>query len=173
MSEGIPVACATMPRSTGRVRELKHRLDTTRLSPRLYIGSQPPTGPAVARAGFDVLALCAMEYQPRSTEFPGLHAVLHIPLDDAEPTPAEVDTAMMGALGVADYVQRGQKVLVTCIQGRNRSGLVCALALHLVTCLDPRDCVAHVQRMRRGPDGLPALTNEHFIELAKRLRVAC
>jgi protein-tyrosine phosphatase len=148
-------------------------LDATRLAPRLYIGSAPPVGPALADSGFDVLVLCAAEYQPRLHEFPGLSAVIHAPFDDDELDEKAINMAVTSAMDVQDHVLEGDRVLVTCMAGRNRSGLVCALALHLLTCCDPRDAIIHIKKTRVGLDGREALVNPYFIEFLRTFRIAC
>ena len=57
-------------------------LDTTEIIPKLlYMGGVPSIGYAVRNAGFDVLVLCASEYQPPARDFPGVQ-VIHCPLED-------------------------------------------------------------------------------------------
>jgi protein-tyrosine phosphatase len=148
-------------------------IDATRLHSKLYMGSVPRRGPALAQAGFKILVLCAAEYQPRLREFPGLKGVIHAPLDDQELSPTEIDTALQAAFDVTDHVLRQDRVLVTCMAGRNRSGLVSALALHLITCRDPQSCVLHIKKHRIGLDGGEALTNDSFVDYMKTVRIAC
>lgn len=148
-------------------------LDATRLAPKLWIGSKPPQGDILAKAGFDVLVLCAEEYQPRLASFPGLNTVVHAPFDDDVVDEHTADTAVTAAMDVHDHLLDHERVLVTCMMGRNRSGLVCAIALHLLTGCDPRDAAIHVKRQRVGLDGGEALSNPHFIEFLKTLRIAC
>lgn len=139
-------------------------LDIARVAPRLYIGSAPPVGPALRDAGFDVVVLCAEEYQPRSWELPGVH-VIHAPFDDsATPTDADVTAARGAARLTARAVAAKKRVLVSCWQGRNRSGLVCAEALKLLYRWDPRVCIGAIQAVRPH-----ALTNGAFRELIQSL----
>jgi protein-tyrosine phosphatase len=118
-----------------------------------------------------VLVLCAEEYQPRSPNFPGLHAVIHAPLDDAQPTTEEIDTAITAAMEIADRYRHGQNILITCIMGRNRSGLVSALALHFITGAPAISCAEHLRQTRRDPTGVRALSNHHFVELLRSIDV--
>jgi protein-tyrosine phosphatase len=148
-------------------------IDATRLASKLYIGSKPPLGTAVADNGFDVLVLCAREYQPRLHNFPGLSAVIHAPLDDDKLTTKEIDIAYMTAMEVHDHVLEEDRVLVTCMAGRNRSGLICTMALHLLTCCEPRQCIMHVKKNRVGIDGGEALSNPNFVNFLKNIQVAC
>ena len=55
--------------------------------------------------------------------------MIHAPFDDHELTSAEERIARYASLDVLEALRRGHRVLVTCEHGRNRSGLVCALAL--------------------------------------------
>jgi len=118
----------------------------------------------VRRAGFDMLILCAMEYQPPAAMYPDVE-VVHAPNDDPdrEPTRAELDIARAAAGRAARWILRGKSVLVTCQQGRNRSGLVSAFALHYMTGI-AGDVAGLCVRARRKN----ALTNKWFWrELAK------
>ena len=137
---------------------------TSRIGPRLYQGIAPPTGPALKNLGWDVLVLCAEEFQPSASEFPGLE-VIHAPNDDAdrEPTTDELAIVMSRALLVAMRVREGKRVLVTCRLGMNRSGLVSATALHFLTGAGGEACVKRVRDARPG-----ALSNPHFVRVLRR-----
>lgn len=147
-------------------------VEATEIIPGLWMGSVPAWGRGVAQAGFDVLVLCAQEYQPRSPRFPGIRHLLHVPLDDADPTAHEIDLAMNAAVRLAELHREGHQILVTCMEGRNRSGLVAALTLHLCTKAEPRMCVWLIQEKRVGPSGMPALTNQAFVRVLLELKVA-
>lgn len=122
---------------------------------RLAQGSAPPRG---VRLPFDVIVLAAMEYQP---ELPG-HEVWHVPLDDGPP-PSTTERAWIraAARGVAQRVRAGQRVLVTCWQGRNRSGVIAGLALVDLGHPGPR-AAELIRRTRNG------LTNPYFHEMVIR-----
>ena len=141
-----------------------HALDAHRIAPGLWQGAKPPLGDAVRLAGVRVLVLCAQEYQPSRNDFPGVR-VIRAPNDDADRPPSveEMTVALDAAGVVAQYVRNGARVLVTCQQGRNRSGLVTALALHRLMRFPGRECVRMVQEARPG-----ALTNEHFVRALVR-----
>jgi protein-tyrosine phosphatase len=116
---------------------------------RLAQGSAP--SPHV-RLPFDVVVLAAQEYQP---DLPG-YIVLHVPLDDGPP-PDQVTRLRIrsAAQKVSDHVQLGNRVLVTCWHGRNRSGVIAGLAL--VKLGIPRElAVSRIQRLRNG------LSNPYF-----------
>jgi protein-tyrosine phosphatase len=112
-------------------------------------GSAPPAGVSLP---FDVIVLAAEEYQP---DLPG-YEVMHVPLDDGPP-PDRVTRMRIrsAARKVADHVSLGHRVLVTCWQGRNRSGVIAGLAL--VELGLPRERA--VRRIRVYRDGL---TNPYF-----------
>lgn len=132
--------------------------------PKLYIGSKPPFGTHLAEAGFDVLVLCADDIQPPSVMFPGV-IVLHAGIDDDyHLSSRERSVVVQSARAVAYHVERDRRTLVTCRQGRNRSGLVSALAIHFLTGMSGARAARHVQQLRQGPFG-PALTNAYFVEL--------
>lgn len=112
-------------------------------------------------AGFDVLVLCAREFQPPATHYPGVD-VIHAPLDDAWTVP--IQAAVRAAREVALRLYLRQRVLVTCNQGRNRSGLVSALALWYLGGNSGRRCADHVRARRPG-----ALSNPVFYQWLTRL----
>ena len=118
---------------------------------RLAQGSAPPPG---TRVPFDVIVLAAQEYQ--DAELPG-YEVLRVPLDDSGPPPSLADRARIRATArqIADRVRAGRRVLVTCWQGRNRSGVLAGLAL--VELGLPRERA--IRRIRAYRDGL---TNPYF-----------
>jgi hypothetical protein len=138
----------------------------SQIAPHLWQGSQPIEGDAVAKAGYRVLVLCADEYQPAMSRFIGLEDVIYAPNDDGfRPfSPLQKVTAQIAAGRVADYVRKGKNVLVTCMQGRNRSGLVSALTLHNLYGWGGTRCVHHVQSRRWN-----ALTNDEFVQYLRTI----
>jgi len=62
-------------------------------------------------------------------------------------------------------VTDGRRVLVTCAAGLNRSGLVTAIAMHILTRHSGITCVQHVQNRRAG-----ALSNRQFRRVLVELR---
>ena len=151
-------------------------IDATRISPRLYVGSRPRTGVLLHDAGFHALVLCALpsEYdqiygasgQPLYARFAGLY-VIGCQLDDSakyRPDPSSIQRARDVAREVAIAVLRGKRVLLTCMEGRNRSAFVAALALHELSGRSGPDCEAKVRAERGaqlGPDK-PVLFNTYF-----------
>jgi hypothetical protein len=134
--------------------------------PGLWQGSAPPEGPWVREAGFTTLVLCAMEYQPRVLlPFPCVETV-YAPNDDSGGplTREQLELAERAARIVAQRLRQRGKVLVTCMQGRNRSGLVSALALHKLLGVSGRRAMHIVQEARRG-----ALVNPQFCDVLAQL----
>ena len=112
-------------------------------------GSAPPP---VSGIPFDVIVLSAMEYQP---DLP-CYRVLHVPLDDGPPPDKTTRMRIRrAAREIADRVRAGQRVLVTCWQGRNRSGVLAGLAM-VDLGVPPRVAVDRIRTLRDG------LMNEHF-----------
>jgi protein-tyrosine phosphatase len=136
------------------------KIDATQIIPGLYQGSIPIPGYSLKNGGFDTLVLCAKEYQPPSVLFPGLK-VIHAPNDDSgRPlTDSEKRIALVAADITAKDVASGKNVLVTCMQGRNRSGLVVAIAVVKLTGMQGDKTVRLIQQLRKN-----ALTNPSFCE---------
>lgn len=125
---------------------------------RLAIGSAPI--PGISALPFDVLVLCAQEYQPTDKLFPN-NKVLHVPFDDADPiSKEEAHRACRGGAVVAQLIRDRKTVLVTCMAGRNRSGLVTGFALMNLGYSGPH-AVEHIRKCR----GENALSNEFFVRL--------
>jgi protein-tyrosine phosphatase len=131
-------------------------IDASRIGPKLYQGSLPPTGSRLRTAGFDVLVLCAKEFQPAAFHFPGVE-VVHCPLWDGEASMSELVAAREGARRAAEAHRQGRRVLVTCRQGRNRSGLVVAMTIRMLTGASGKRIVHHIRKRRSL-----ALTNTAF-----------
>ena len=128
--------------------------DATPVSPRLWIGSKPPVDRDLTNV--DVLVLCAAEFQPAQLTFHG--TVLRCPIPDDVLDPAELKLVMQTSVVVGKAILQGKRVLVTCQQGRNRSALVVALALHQLTTMSGEQIVAHIRKHRTG-----ALFNKWFV----------
>jgi protein-tyrosine phosphatase len=140
-------------------------MDATCIIPGLYQGSIPVTGDELRNRGFHTLILCAEEHQPSSVNFPGLK-VVHAPNDDngSQPTSKEMRIALQAADVVARDVAKGKNVLVTCMQGRNRSGLVTALAVSRLTGMSGRQSIRLVKHLRKN-----ALTNPAFCQVLEQI----
>jgi hypothetical protein len=140
--------------------------DADLIAPGLYQGSYPPEGSALRDAGFDAVVLCARDLQTHVSSFPGV-AVMYAPsVDDLHaPVSAEaLAVARKAAEEVAERIEGGQNVLVTCQAGLNRSGMVTALALHFIYGWSGERCVKHVQSKREE-----ALFNKRFCEALKQI----
>ena len=147
-------------------------MDAHEITPGLWQGSFPPLGNAVRQGGFDLLVLCARELQQPSIDFHNV-AVIHAPNDDSEAygplTREKLRVAIRAARKVAKAVKRGEQVLVTCALGMNRSGLVSALALHLLYGWPGGQCLKWVRKHRPTKGRCPPLSNPDFIEALLRL----
>lgn len=133
------------------------KFDASEVYPLLWQGAVPPEGTALSSMGFDAVVLCAREHQPGKHRFLGVD-VIHAPnADDFSRLPSrdELKIAVHAARKVAAVLAQGGKVLVTCRMGRNRSGLVSALALHILTGQDGFTCMRQVKKRRRKSLGNP------------------
>lgn len=138
------------------------KLDCNKIAPKLYQGAYPVV--PIAPLGFQVLVLCAKELQYRPDEL-GLLTLKCALQDDGSPmTQREWLHAVRMADAIAELISRGNRVLVTCAQGRNRSGLVNALVLYRMTSLSGQQCLYRVRLGRPG-----SLTNEYFCDALRRL----
>ncbi len=141
-------------------------IDAHRLMSRLWQGSAPRSGRTLYALGFDVLVLCAEELQTQD-QFseaginppPSLNevGVYLCPLDDFKLSAREAGLATKAAIELAALHRRGKRLLVTCAQGRNRSGLVSALTIRLLTGCTGRTAADHVRVVRPN-----SLTNPWF-----------
>jgi protein-tyrosine phosphatase len=140
-------------------------MTTDQILPLLWQGSHPDEGGTLRRRGFHTVVLCAHEYQPGRHFFPGVE-VFYCPLaDDGRPVSSSERTLVLNtAARVARRVESGRRVLVTCWQGRNRSGLITALATMMVTGCDGKRAVLWVQAHRPY-----SLTNPAFVEFLDHL----
>ncbi len=142
------------------------RDDRTEVHPGLFQGARPSRGDLVASAGFHALVLFDDTFQPPRTSFPGVR-VLKCPFVDSRTlpiTPEVMEVVLKTARRVARRVARGERVLVTCFAGQNRSGLVVAHALHKLTGWSGNRIVRHIQNVRQ-----PSLTNAVFVRLIAQL----
>lgn len=139
--------------------------DFSRISDKLYVGSEPhPDEFDYAGHGFNVIVFCAEEVQPPKENFPGLDAIIRIPLVDQtgyneEEWASEWATAMKGAHEVAKRLAQGDRVLVTCRMGWNRSPFVAALTLWLMNRRPGWWALNKVRERRKFTDGTLAIGN--------------
>ncbi len=133
-------------------------IDISKIHEGLFQGAWPPFGNELAKRGFDVVVLCANENQHE--EMYHDVQVICAPGDDDHRVNRMMrflPTWMLAAQRVAQLHGTGKKILVTCMAGLNRSGMVTAMALYLLTGWDGAKVVQHVQQMRAD-----ALCNETF-----------
>lgn len=127
-------------------------------------GGYPGSDPADIFGKFDVVVYTAEERQPRIAQPKGKLA-LYAPLDDDvyRPLPMRIGAQLhVLASQCASLVQRGNSVLITCQQGKNRSGLVTGLTLlKLYPSWTPKQAISLI-RSRRKLDGDIALSNTMF-----------
>ena len=131
-------------------------IDAHRIAPRLWQGARPPKGNALRAAGVDVVMFCALEHQPPAHNYPGVE-VIRAHLDDTDVVPWRA--AMHAAHNAAERYCQGKRLLITCNQGRNRSGLVASLILWTLNFGTGKHCADHVRRHRPR-----ALTNDAFYD---------
>lgn len=146
----------------GRVRRASPRvngLDCSEIVPGVWQGAKPPKGRAVSAAGFDVLVLCAAEYQPSPESFPGVKTLVSVPLwDDFEAGPDTLRAAQRAGKLLAERWLHGQNLLITCAMGLNRSGLVTGMTLRRAfPDVEPRKIANRIIMKRMG-----ALSNPRF-----------
>jgi hypothetical protein len=138
------------------------KIDASEITTGLWVGSAPPIGRTLARAGFSLLALCAAEHQPTQSSFPGVAIVRASLIDDGSPlTRRQIEEALWLSGHLASACRNGKRVLVTCMQGRNRSGFIAALTFACMTGCDGKTAMRVVQTRRGSPFG-PALTNSRY-----------
>jgi protein-tyrosine phosphatase len=142
-------------------------IDATQIAPRLWIGGRPPPGPHLSASGFRVLMLCSDTYQPEASAFPGV-TTIHCPFMDRpfSVQPAAQDLALRAGEAIHKCMLAGANCLVTCNEGRNRSGLVCAIAL-AEGGMHPQAASQLIRDRRLG-----ALTNMDFRGLLDRIEKA-
>ena len=124
---------------------------------------------------FDLVIFCAKDFAPppqalqdRSPHRPRAY---HAPLVDSPTTPItaeETYIASQAANHAAQTFASGKRVLITCVEGKNRSGLVTALVHHMLTGDGGAAAVRHVRERRVRVDS-PALANRSFVALLVNL----
>lgn len=131
-------------------------LDASNIAPRLWMGAEPPFDLDLPKV--DVLVLCAQELQPARLAFHG--TVLRCPLIDDYLEQSDIARALMTAHRVATLLVQNLRVLVTCAQGKNRSGLITGFALGHVTRMSA-DQIIELIKKRRNVSGV--LSNQAFV----------
>ena len=115
----------------------------------LWQGAVPPGGDLLRDKGYDVLVLAARDHQMPEM-YPGVTVILAPGDDDERPhrLPRFLPVWEAAAREVAVHVRANRKVLVTCMAGANRSGMVTGLALRELTGWSGKACVAHIRSRR-------------------------
>jgi len=140
-------------------------LDISHITSTLYVGGHPPPGSLRQPYGIQqslhpnigVLVSVAKERPVSSGDHVGL-LVYHTPLqDNGPPTPTERQLASLASKFVADQLQKGYVVLVTCLAGINRSAWVAAWALKRQG-MTGKEAVRLIRKAR----GNHVLSNEFF-----------
>jgi protein-tyrosine phosphatase len=100
--------------------------------------------------------------QRGDADLPGVVEYIHRPLPDGK----TIDIPYVYSIvdEVENCLSQGKRVLVHCIAGKNRSGLICALTVRRALGLSGAAAVAHVRHCRPG-----ALTNPYFVEYLEKL----
>ena len=131
----------------------------------LWIGNAPQIGSPLSRY-FGALILCAEEYQLHQDLFGSGIQVIGAPLHDNYDfmSRADMEVAVRAGGCTARLLREGRSVLVTCMAGRNRSGLICALALCVGPARMDQDEAVFTVRSARGPE---ALQNPQFLAFLK------
>jgi protein-tyrosine phosphatase len=142
------------------------------INPFLAQGSYPRP-PEAVWGKFDALVLCAEELQPK-IRIPSGKKLFRFPIDDDiyRPVPKQVGVlAHQLARQLATLLRANKKVLITCAQGVNRSGLIAALALMYAYRMSAAQAIAMLRDKRKVGGGIYPLMNpmfEHFL-LAQRV----
>lgn len=146
--------------------ETSRQWDIDHIHMRLFQGSADALSAPLFDIGFDVLVLCADDVEARE-DFPGL-TVIRMPSKDistAPPTEEHIAQVHATAKRVVAHLEAGDRVLVTCRGGFNRSGFVTAVALHYRYGWEGNECVRLVRQQRDF-----ALHNEQFARYIRTLR---
>lgn len=136
----------------------------SRIAPKQYQGSRPPVGLSLYEQGIQVLVLCEAEWQPSAVDFPNI-LVIHCPLEDELEPMAYEDRVQVTdvAREVTALLSRNLRTLVTCYQGRNRSGLVNAMVLMNRYGITGDEAIRRVRVARPT-----SLVNPHFCEAIRK-----
>jgi protein-tyrosine phosphatase len=128
----------------------------------LYQGGRPPPGDGLAKAGIDVLVLAAKEHQDAGAH-EGLIVICAPGDDDLRPHRLArfIDGWRAAAEQVVEHIKAGRNVLVTCMAGQNRSGLIVGMALCMLTGCNGKEAVVAVQTRR--PYGLNNSTFARYL----------
>lgn len=133
-------------------------IDATRVASKLYIGSFPPA--QLKSKGFDIVVLCAKERQDIQPDIPAIR----VPFDDNTLNYRTYARAVKAAMVVTRYRLAGQRVLVTCNMGINRSSLIAALSMMQLERMSARAVLERIRSLRGPHVELVPLSNPDFEE---------
>jgi hypothetical protein len=134
------------------------KMNANEVVPGLWVGSMPFQQDVEFLNSFDMVVFAADSNQPAAIR--GFRKIaVRCGIEDAKITEREKKKVLSCAKMVAVRLFNGQRVLVTCISGWNRSGLVAALALKLVT----RHSTEEIIELIRAARGSDALGNRSFV----------
>lgn len=130
-------------------------IDQSHVAPRIAIGKSPVKARSVIWNACTDLVFCAHELQPPANEFPGVTCHYAPLYDDGTPNGVErlngaVRTAHLLAQKIRDS---NASVLITCVQGRNRSAFVAALVLHFLYGMSGPQAVGQIRKVRETVTG--------------------
>lgn len=129
----------------------------------VYQGARPSAGPGLAAAGFKALVLCAAEFQPPASDFPGVR-LIRCPIEEEVPDERARRSLTRAAVRAAEFARRGELVLISCHAGVNRSSLVTGLVIHALTGMSG----GRITQVIR--EGRPkALSSRTFLKLVSRI----
>ena len=136
------------------------QFETFEVLPGLFLSKKLVDPHDFASLGVDaIVALEHWEYT-WSPPVPDNHLYVHFPIDDGDTVdPKTREVARL----VAGLVQSGHRVLVHCVQGLNRSGMVIARALMFMG-HDVEESIELVRRSRGLDDEFGALGNPSLVE---------
>lgn len=124
-------------------------IDASLVIDRLAVGGKPAHNAPFSREGWDALVLCAREHQPMTH----VRRRIPCPLNDSAYElmyPESIRLVTSVVREVVELHRRGARILVTCIEGRNRSALVAALAVKELLGVTGAEAVERV-RAGRNP----------------------
>ena len=117
---------------------------------------------------FDVVVCCESDFQPPNGYYGPNTKIVYAPNHDDKLSPQAIQIATRAGREIAYAYSQGRKILVICHEGRNRSGLVTALGLHMFYGITGKRAADIVIR-RRISSKDPALTNPYFMEYLNKL----
>ena len=134
-----------------------------RVAPRLWMGGEVDLDHSYIE--FNAIVLCAEEIQPVLPRFRG--TTVRAPFDDSHTVNfQERMTIVMAGREVLRRLNLGQRILVTCHMGWNRSGLVTGLALKMGRRYSTERIIERIRQAR----GDNALSNPTFVRILRRFK---